>query len=118
MLCLCFFFFSSRRRHTRSLRDWSSDVCSSDLNYADARNPNNFRRERLRRRGAATRERTAIGDFDLHFVQRKLGAEFAEEILRSALQFLRSRADHSNGGNLIPRRAKISSKRGFQRRDG
>src|SRR5215469_7110586 len=27
----CFFFFSSRRRHTSSLRDWSSDVCSSDL---------------------------------------------------------------------------------------
>src|SRR6266849_468097 len=27
-----FFFFSSRRRHTRSTRDWSSDVCSSDLN--------------------------------------------------------------------------------------
>src|SRR5438132_13973682 len=27
----CFFFFSSRRRHTRSLCDWSSDVCSSDL---------------------------------------------------------------------------------------
>src|SRR3712207_7728034 len=47
MLCLCtcfckfyvilvivsffFFFFSSRRRHTRYWRDWSSDVCSSDL---------------------------------------------------------------------------------------
>src|SRR5690625_8050426 len=37
-LCLCirifsvfFFFFSSRRRHTRWPRDWSSDVCSSDL---------------------------------------------------------------------------------------
>src|SRR5699024_12032331 len=28
---LFFFFFSSRRRHTRSKRDWSSDVCSSDL---------------------------------------------------------------------------------------
>src|SRR5438067_7305462 len=28
-----FFFFSSRRRHTRSKRDWSSDVCSSDLDY-------------------------------------------------------------------------------------
>src|SRR5690349_24498344 len=28
------FFFSSRRRHTRSLRDWSSDVCSSDLGAA------------------------------------------------------------------------------------
>src|SRR2546428_3135188 len=30
-----FFFFSSRRRHTRSDRDWSSDVCSSDL-YAES----------------------------------------------------------------------------------
>src|SRR6266498_5201846 len=30
-LCLFFFFFSSRRRHTRCGRDWSSDVCSSDL---------------------------------------------------------------------------------------
>src|SRR5699024_12078625 len=28
------FFFSSRRRHTRSKRDWSSDVCSSDLGQA------------------------------------------------------------------------------------
>src|SRR5699024_12036898 len=28
-----FFFFSSRRRHTRSKRDWSSDVCSSDLYF-------------------------------------------------------------------------------------
>src|SRR5690554_3190540 len=42
----CLFFFSSRRRHTRCGRDWSSDVCSSDLiapesttlfPYADAR---------------------------------------------------------------------------------
>src|SRR5690606_41123680 len=36
----CFFFFSSRRRHTSFSRDWSSDVCSSDLTtanrYADA----------------------------------------------------------------------------------
>src|SRR5215208_3857535 len=30
----CFFFFSSRRRHTRWPRDWSSDVCSSDLDAA------------------------------------------------------------------------------------
>src|SRR5207249_2916137 len=30
-VCFCLFFFSSRRRHTRSKRDWSSDVCSSDL---------------------------------------------------------------------------------------
>src|SRR3989449_7875343 len=31
MLSFVFFFFSSRRRHTRCSRDWSSDVCSSDL---------------------------------------------------------------------------------------
>src|SRR2546422_10371492 len=30
-----FFFFSSRRRHTRCSRDWSSDVCSSDLESTD-----------------------------------------------------------------------------------
>src|SRR5262245_65105892 len=30
-----FFFFSSRRRHTRCLSDWSSDVCSSDLPGGD-----------------------------------------------------------------------------------
>src|SRR3712207_8305608 len=28
-----YFFFSSRRRHTRYWRDWSSDVCSSDLEH-------------------------------------------------------------------------------------
>src|SRR5947199_1235956 len=31
LLTCLFFFFSSRRRHTRCLSDWSSDVCSSDL---------------------------------------------------------------------------------------
>src|SRR5690606_39364535 len=31
VLTIFFFFFSSRRRHTRFSRDWSSDVCSSDL---------------------------------------------------------------------------------------
>src|SRR5690625_7303532 len=30
-VCFVVFFFSSRRRHTRWPRDWSSDVCSSDL---------------------------------------------------------------------------------------
>src|SRR5437660_12838479 len=37
---LCFmllFFFSSRRRHTRWPRDWSSDVCSSDLDILPTR---------------------------------------------------------------------------------
>src|SRR5437870_5187618 len=34
--CRLFFFFSSRRRHTRWPRDWSSDVCSSDLCFDEA----------------------------------------------------------------------------------
>src|SRR5699024_290662 len=34
------FFFASRRRHTRSKRDWSSDVCSSDLEIEDSINLN------------------------------------------------------------------------------
>src|SRR5204863_1674635 len=55
-----FFFFSSRRRHTRSLRDWSSDVCSSDLKSSvrstrrsklstTYRDSKNYRRRRKRR---------------------------------------------------------------------
>src|SRR5437899_9713979 len=35
MYLMIVFFFSSRRRHTRCLSDWSSDVCSSDLSVAD-----------------------------------------------------------------------------------
>ena len=35
-MLLFFFFFSSRRRHTRYWRDWSSDVCSSDLRCKDS----------------------------------------------------------------------------------
>src|SRR2546429_3659151 len=40
--CL-FFFFSSRRRHTRCSRDWSSDVCSSDLAGTSAPAPGPYR---------------------------------------------------------------------------
>src|SRR2546429_2500185 len=35
VLLFFFFFFSSRRRHTRCSRDWSSDVCSSDLHVTE-----------------------------------------------------------------------------------
>src|SRR5258706_8141085 len=34
MFLFVFFFFSSRRRHTRLVSDWSSDVCSSDLMFS------------------------------------------------------------------------------------
>src|SRR3712207_9508877 len=36
---ILFFFFSSRRRHTRYWRDWSSDVCSSDLRRGPGARP-------------------------------------------------------------------------------
>src|SRR3712207_8398715 len=41
-MCLFYFFFSIRRRHTRYWRDWSSDVCSSDL-VPEARTPAAFK---------------------------------------------------------------------------
>src|SRR5207253_5602103 len=49
-----FFFFSSRRRHTRWPRDWSSDVCSSDL-------PGHLL---LHRGGIRTKPKRVAADFD------------------------------------------------------
>src|SRR5262245_63343722 len=43
VFCLCF-FFSSRRRHTRCLSDWSSDVCSSDLDVGGRLSLNHIER--------------------------------------------------------------------------
>src|SRR2546427_2452582 len=52
---VCFFFFSSRRRHTRFDCDWSSDVCSSDLSSRRCAGSSAFHIEsvvvRTRRRG-------------------------------------------------------------------
>src|SRR5438093_13089568 len=50
---LVFFFFSSRRRHTRLVSDWSSDVCSSDL--ATGSRPSKSS-ERMARRGESNGE--------------------------------------------------------------
>src|SRR2546427_434210 len=46
---VCFFFFSSRRRHTRFDCDWSSDVCSSDLGWLQEESPfpEEFKPDRL-----------------------------------------------------------------------
>src|SRR5437763_2406415 len=49
-VCFCF-FFSSRRRHTRYIGDWSSDVCSSDL-----RNPLRSPPPKYRGRGKKARQ--------------------------------------------------------------
>src|SRR5439155_8170753 len=57
--CSSFFFFSSRRRHTRWPRDWSSDVCSSDL--IPRRRRNSDRRGRRRCRAARTRSPAPAG---------------------------------------------------------
>src|SRR5690554_6772044 len=46
MGCFCF-FFSSRRRHTRCGRDWSSDVCSSDLEHRGELRRRDPRHERV-----------------------------------------------------------------------
>src|SRR5437588_6845596 len=52
-LCAFVFFFSSRRRHTRSLCDWSSDVCSSDLSLTRERRFLRGTRRNLRGKGRA-----------------------------------------------------------------
>src|SRR5438874_5053583 len=49
-----YFFFSSRRRHTRSLRDWSSDVCSSDLGRSPGRNKRRARKAVVERKWLGT----------------------------------------------------------------
>src|SRR5260221_4694349 len=50
------FFFSSRRRHTRSLCDWSSDVCSSDLRAVEASRVVRIEAEDYHRTAAAAPE--------------------------------------------------------------
>src|SRR5205814_5239652 len=56
------FFFSSRRRHTRCLSDWSSDVCSSDLFLAGGRDM--FRiAERAARNAQLAGELAGTGNF-------------------------------------------------------
>src|SRR2546421_3421810 len=51
------FFFSSRRRHTRSDRDWSSDVCSSDLIEI-------FDKDFQKEVGKRTREKTKAAEIE------------------------------------------------------
>src|ERR1039457_268566 len=66
MLCVFYFFFSSRRRHTRLQGDWSSDVCSSDLQFISARD----------RRSAISYRLSAIGDQLLEMLMPALDSVF------------------------------------------
>src|SRR5256885_10732700 len=90
--CIVFFFFSSRRRHTRLQGDWSSDVCSSDLVAHEdhaGRDPNGpeaehiaLRRRTLPRDGAVrgvegedVRRPGEGGGVDLRSEERRVGKE-------------------------------------------
>src|SRR5438067_7388169 len=72
-----FFFFSSRRRHTRSKRDWSSDVCSSDLKLVPDRKGNRVGIGKLRYRFVAALENRRLIGVD--------ALEPVEEIARAHL---------------------------------
>src|SRR5690606_39710903 len=58
------FFFSSRRRHTRFSRDWSSDVCSSDLRWLRGRGWRPAYRRRGRRARGSRRSCPCSGPAD------------------------------------------------------
>src|SRR5438034_10425574 len=75
------FFFSSRRRHTRSLCDWSSDVCSSDLNAVRGASVALFRSfndAAWSRRGVASQKEVtvrALGFITARSEERRVGKE-------------------------------------------
>src|SRR5438045_4909531 len=70
------FFFSSRRRHTRCLSDWSSDVCSSDLRRAaPARADAGCAEQRRRREQRVPRASVAELPHDDRSEERRVGKE-------------------------------------------
>src|SRR5437870_4627342 len=81
MLNVCF-FFSSRRRHTRWPRDWSSDVCSSDLVFQRFRNV-------LLPDEVAERLRPPLAGYDLVAHCEVLSSKFWLSILYLQLRTLR-----------------------------
>src|SRR2546430_9816922 len=89
VLCL-FFFFSSRRRHTRFDCDWSSDVCSSDLTAAMLAGT----------RPAARHARHKLGriGLQLYTVRHELQQDFAGTIARVAATGYRERSEERRVG--------------------
>src|SRR5256884_4437340 len=71
MLHVVFFFFSSRRRHTRCSRDWSSDVCSSDLVWQATLQDTVATTDSVSLGGAATFNVVAGGTLPLAYQWRK-----------------------------------------------
>src|SRR2546429_3284096 len=102
MRAICF-FFSSRRRHTRCSRDWSSDVCSSDLRRPDhagdpQRGPEAALRDRrrgARPRPARSEEHTSELQSRLHLVCRLLLEKKKKKILSPSATTLTTHTDLS-----------------------
>src|SRR2546422_11165190 len=94
-----FFFFSSRRRHTRCSRDWSSDVCSSDLELEGAPHAGCERRAYDAAR-AATLE--AAGYRVIRIANRDVTRDHLAALLSRALRdrasFPLSRRERGTGG--------------------
>src|SRR2546422_7195546 len=76
-----FFFFSSRRRHTRCSRDWSSDVCSSDLRPLPI-GPDGEGGE-LRELSRVNLERSATDDLARRGLRDDVFLDVAAEVVRS-----------------------------------
>src|SRR5256884_2088876 len=80
-----FFFFSSRRRHTRCSRDWSSDVCSSDLIKARVQ-PFGF----LAAAWGLAQKLQLVSLIDRHVPKRQQGASAGQYLVLAALNRLTS----------------------------
>src|SRR6266516_6152786 len=86
-------FFSSRRRHTRSYGDWSSDVCSSDLSGGEGRACTRGGRDRPE--GSRADRPSGAGDVDRIAVG--VGATRADELARPRGDGCRTRTDADGG---------------------
>src|SRR5690606_40225418 len=92
------FFFSSRRRHTRFSRDWSSDVCSSDLKEKVRLNRLSYSGKVLFRFRKEKVERSFADSKELHGLRycRLRGIQGASEqvLLTAACQNMKKIAPH------------------------
>src|SRR5207245_4944682 len=100
VLAICCFFFSSRRRHTRCYRDWSSDVCSSDLRQRFSSVCN----------GRAHQIRAGLADLLRNLVENLM--PFARRKASPAIQIgrasCRERVESTGGGVQVKRKETLS----------
>src|SRR5256884_3942496 len=68
-----FFFFSSRRRHTRCSREWSSDVCSSDLYDTEENRSQNLKTKGDQATWSPNGKRIAFLDSDTYYAMDPTG---------------------------------------------